>query len=429
MEANGERGDTTHLSDPGKEARARSGIPIVPAFDGFRAFAIAGVVLLHLCGISGVIERSGDGIVAVLINGTFGHAIDVLFVVSGFVVFLPTVARSGDFGRIGAYAIRRAARLFPAYWLILALIFILLATVPVTPDVGLPGARDIGIHIFGLQTPAGMFISGIPMGFGINPPVWTLSLEVTFYIVLPLIASVYFRHPLIGLGIAALITVAWTTGFENIAWVTSKLGIEVSGIEMLRLLVASDQQLPSWAFSFALGMTGAWAYVRIRAMEPDPRRDRIIRIVQLVSLAGLLFFVWRAGSFAGDAPLKLVAQVARHDIDIALGYSACLAVLMVATTLGPSWAQKPFSVRPVRQLGDISYGIFLSHVVFIYYAGQLLDLPQDGTAATLLLWIAIVIPASTLYGYLSARFLEQPVRRWARRFGRAAEPAAPSKSG
>ena len=31
---------------------------------------------------------------------------------------------------------------------------------------------------------------------------------------------------------------------------------------------------------------------------------------------------------------------------------------------------------------------------------------------------ALVVPASVLYGYLSARFLEQPIRRWARRYGR-----------
>jgi hypothetical protein len=31
---------------------------------------------------------------------------------------------------------------------------------------------------------------------------------------------------------------------------------------------------------------------------------------------------------------------------------------------------------------------------------------------------AIVVPTAILYGYLSARFLEQPIRRWARKYGR-----------
>ena len=44
------------------------------------------------------------------------RSIEVLFIVSGFVVYLPTVARDGDFGKVGCLAIRRAARLIPAYY-------------------------------------------------------------------------------------------------------------------------------------------------------------------------------------------------------------------------------------------------------------------------------------------------------------------------
>jgi len=43
----------------------------------------------------------------------------------------------------------------------------------------------------------------------------------------------------------------------------------------------------------------------------------------------------------------------------------------------------------------------------------------------LLAFTAVVVPICVAYGYLSARLVEQPVRRWARRFGRRAqEPAA-----
>ena len=45
-------------------------------------------------------------------------------------------------------------------------------------------------------------------------------------------------------------------------------------------------------------------------------------------------------------------------------------------------------------------------------------LPQTGTIGAFALWAAIVFPTSLAYGYLSARFLEQPIRRWAHRFGR-----------
>ena len=94
-------------SDPGKQSRAAAGIPVVAAFDGFRAFGILGIVLLHVLGYSGVLSAAGRVSFTQLAFGTLGQFVDILFVVSGFVVFLPTVARGGEFGSVSAYAIRR----------------------------------------------------------------------------------------------------------------------------------------------------------------------------------------------------------------------------------------------------------------------------------------------------------------------------------
>ena len=60
-------------------------------------------------------------------------------------------------------------------------------------------------------------------------------------------------------------------------------------------------------------------------------------------------------------------------------------------------------------------------MVIAFYAAALFDLPDDGSIGSLATWLAVVVPAAVLYGYLSARFLEQPIRRWARRFGNRRE--------
>ena len=57
-------------------------------------------------------------------------------------------------------------------------------------------------------------------------------------------------------------------------------------------------------------------------------------------------------------------------------------------------------------------------MVLAFYLGSLISMPRSGSAGALLVWILAVVPASVLYGYLSARYVEQPIRRWARRFGR-----------
>ena len=51
--------------------------------------------------------------------------------------------------------------------------------------------------------------SHFAIGFGINGPLWLLSIVVTFYAVLPFVARRYSRHPLVGLALAAAVTIAW----------------------------------------------------------------------------------------------------------------------------------------------------------------------------------------------------------------------------
>src|SRR5436190_23275883 len=115
------------VADPGKEWRRGHQIPVVAAFDGYRGWAVLGVVLFHVFQVSGAFNAMGDGPLGVLAWGILPRSIQGLFVVSGFVIFLPTVARGGDFGRLSSFAIRRAARLFPAYYLVLGIFILLLA--------------------------------------------------------------------------------------------------------------------------------------------------------------------------------------------------------------------------------------------------------------------------------------------------------------
>ncbi|MBK8293955.1 MAG: acyltransferase [Solirubrobacterales bacterium] len=403
----------SHLSDPGKEARAKSGVPVVPVFDGFRAFAILGVVMLHMFGASGVVAFGDDGLLARLVWGTNGRVVEVLFVISGFVVFLPTVARSGDFGSLASYAIRRAARLLPAYWLVIAICLVLIGLVDLNPDVPLPGFVSVAGHVSGLEVPISLFTSNYPVGFGVNPPLWTLSLEVAFYIVLPIIAAVYFRHPWIGLGIAAVVTAVWDTFFHHVVDIASAVDIVVSASEALRLLTASGAQLPAWAFSFALGMTGAWAYVAItRSPDSAERRKRVAALLG-VSATALMVLAFVLGGYFSDVP---------GPLPLSMAFSLALATTMLLIALAPNQIQWPFANERIRALGDISYGIYLIHLVLVIFLGQKLSLPRDGTFGDLLIWMAVVMPLSILYGYLSARFLEQPIRRWARKFGRRAAP-------
>ena len=401
-----------HLSDPGKEARARSGIPVVPAFDGFRAFAILGVVVLHLTILSGVVATEEQNLIARLVWGTFGHAVEILFIVSGFVVFLPTVARGGEFGSLLSFAIRRGARLLPAYWMILLVSLLIIAVFD--PAISnFDGFRDALLNFTGTMVPAGLFIPGIPLGFGLNQPLWTLSVEICFYLVMPLVALAFFRRPLLGLILALAITIGWTIAFDHVNRITDLLGMAPDFNELVRIKLASAIQLPAWAYSFGLGMAGAWVWVRLdRARESSNSAARAASRapwIALASGAGLLILAWPIGGYYEET---------RESLWLSLLYSTVLAVFMVSLSLSPRRWQGPFAAAPVRRLGDISYGIYLSHMVLALTIASEITLPQNGNLGSFAVWTLAVVPAAILYGYLSARFLEQPIRRWARKYGR-----------
>ena len=405
------------LDDPGKDDRAAHGVPVVPAFDGYRAFAIMAIVLFHTLINSGVVADAGGNWGGQMIWGVLPHLVDVLFIISGFVVFLPTVAQDGRFGDVGSYAIRRAARLLPAFWLSLVVLLVAMALVsPSYPP--FPGLGEILINFSGEHEIATMFDSSLVAGFGINLPLWTLTLEIGFYIVLPFIAARYFRRPLIGLAIAAAIAILWREAFAHMGDIASLFGLHPSPERLLELRFASDQQLPHWAFSFAAGMTGAWAYVRIRRRYDPAEVARIAAPIAAAALAATAAFAYLAGRYAIDNPIPIPAAIARQSVFIAIGYTASLATLMVSLALAPKRWQIAFANPLARRLGDISYGVYLIHGVILWVLIVQFALPQTGTIGAFALWAAIVFPTSLAYGYLSARFLEQPIRRWAHRFGR-----------
>ena len=74
--------------------------------------------------------------------------------------------------------------------------------------------------------------------------------------------------------------------------------------------------------------------------------------------------------------------------------------LSVSLTTGPLW--RALTNRPIRKLGDISYGIYLYHLLAISFAAATLGF-ATGDFADFLLYAAFALPVSVLLGWLSLR--------------------------
>lgn len=364
--------------------------PYPPAFEGYRGLVVVGIAVSHVMGAVNWLPPQ-ETLHAIRRASFF--SVEFLFVVSGFLLFLPVVARGG-FGSVRAYAIRRAARIMPAY--VMSLVATLLVAVaidyPIPPFIS--AVHVFGIHLLFLQLEFNV------SGFGLNQVYWYLSIIVVFYVLLPFIANRYLRHPFAGLAVAVAIVLGWRLVLQD----------HLTYIQFI--------QFPLFAGDFAIGMTAGWFFMRAWR---SPRREQLARhaiavsSLALVILLAMLYVVGReriTGTifFFGESPW------------LALAIPAAFAIVMGATSLMPPWAQWPLANRGARWLGEVSYGVFLYHALVIAIVVKALGFTADQQTSTFLEMASIVIPVSLVVGWLSTRYVEEPVRRWARSLY---EPSAP----
>lgn len=396
-------------SEPGGE-RTASGIPIVPALDGFRAVGIVGIVILHTFQAVGIgWGPDGNPLVQFLWACDIGQTcLNALFIVSGFVIYLPIVARGGRMGAVGAFAIRRAARLFPAYWFVLAVMLVLIATLPFESNlVHFPSLSELALTITTMEVPAEMFRFTYFLGFGMNRAIWTLSLDVTFYVLLILLAVRWYRRPLIGLALAVAVALGWRFVFSNVEDVASLLGTDVSAGTASNLRLAAEIQFPFWAMSFAAGMSVAQVFSRLNAGELHGLRPYLGARLQIAALVGAFLAIVGVAVFE---PTSITYSPLASTL-----YTALIGLFMLGTITASPRAQAPLANRVVRWTGDVSYGTYLIHLVILTMLLDFTGLPR-GTYPDAFLWIAIVVPLSVLWGWGSQRLLEQPTRQWASKY-------------
>ena len=138
--------------------------------DPVRAIAALMVVATHVASWAGLTRTPG---VVAAIGARLDVGVTVFFVLSGFLLYRPFV-RARLLGRTapsaGAYAWRRVLRIVPAYWVALALSALVL---------GMAEVWRSPLTYFGF---AQIYGDGVLGGL---PQAWTLCVEVTFYVFLP----------------------------------------------------------------------------------------------------------------------------------------------------------------------------------------------------------------------------------------------------
>src|SRR6478736_1000457 len=192
--------------------------------------------------------------------GELRIAVELFFVLSGFVLAQPWIrGRAPDLGR---YAVRRFARIAPAYWVAVLGSLALLH--------GTGHGRDIPLH----DLPKFMlFLSNVfpETRNQLDPPLWSLHIEVSFYVVLPLIGLALLRAKRPWIVCLSFIAagLAWTTVGTIHAWPPE-----------------ATWTLPTYLGAFAAGILAATLSVRPR-LAPA--------LVALGTVAVVANAVWHSG--------------------------------------------------------------------------------------------------------------------------------------
>lgn len=285
----------------------------------------------------------------------FGHAgVDFFFVISGFIILHVHGDDLGRPDRLRHYASRRFTRIYPIYWVILALtVALALLSGRVPPDVAWA---------------ATLLPTRVEPLVGVA---WTLQHEIIFYAIFAVLI-IHLRLGLVLLG-SWLAVIFWAQAGQSVG--------------LMPIFVSA------YNLEFFMGMAAAWWL-----------RHGVVSFPRTLLLMGLSMFLGFAaaevaGIFDGYAPAARLA------------YGLCSALVVVGLVAGER-SGRFSAASAVPWLGGASYSIYLFHLSFIGLADKVWN--RAGLADWVWAGYGVIVLAGIGGGVLVSRLVEYPLMRLVR---------------
>jgi peptidoglycan/LPS O-acetylase OafA/YrhL len=336
-------------------------------FDVIRLVAASQVVLFH-----GLEHLGPPGVT----HSVFGEALSwfpgvpIFFVVSGFLISL-SYERSPS---VAEYFRNRALRIFPALWacLLVSLAVIMLFAMPleVSPSAaGLLGWWAAQMSVAQFYNPE--FLRGFGVGV-LNGSLWTIPVELQFYLALPLLYAVLRRF-----------------SASHSAWLVTALSLVMLNVGVTQWASSQGTSLPvklmfvtvlPYLYLFLLGTVLQRQFTTVAPWLEG--RGLQWLAVYLVACAGAKALGWSVGNNDSN-PL--------------------LAILLGITTISLAFTARDWSERLLAG-NDISYGTYIYHMLVV---NALLAAGYDGQ----LRWVALAVLLTYVLALASWRIVEMPFLR------------------
>ena len=371
--------------------------PSTPRFDGvdaLRGVCILSVVLLHTWLRLTLRGRSLNPLLPrwalFLIFRNVIDAVPVFFAISGFLITYTCIRRFGSLRniRVPSFYRIRFARIAPLLLLVLAVLSILHLTY----------ASGFRIHAGQATLPQALFaaltfhLNWFEATHGYLPPawnvLWSLSVEEMFYLFFPLLCMLFLRsrsgRVLFALLLGTLIVIG---PFARQVW--------SAGNELWR-----EESYLGGTDCIALGCMTALllAWCQRRGRQPS---ERTLLAIVWAGVGIILALIWPWHT-AWRRPL---GQSGTWNTVMILAVCAVLFGTVLRNRAGRPWS------APIRWFGRHSYEIYMTHEFVVVWMTALCLRYGRTSGPALLVWAFAMAALSAPVGWLTAKYVSEPMNR------------------
>lgn len=317
---------------------ARSGHLHIPVLDGLRGIAVIGVMFFHFAMSPAAPSRLNDLLIRVSRFGWVG--VDLFFVLSGFLITGILIDAKSSAHYFRNFYARRTVRIFPLYYGVLALFYLIAPHTNLYPAEGVAAAERYQAWYW---LYASNFLIAFHNGWVFEQftHFWSLAVEEHFYLIWP--AIVYFVKP------------------AKLGWVCAGFiigGLVVRGFfEQFHFNMYYAHLLtPSRVDSLAMGGLIAVLARRGKGLAEMRLAAKCVAVLCIVG-TGIIYL--RVHDF--NPKFSLVRTVGFSVL--ALMFGAILVISMTGRSNG--LASRVLGGRVLRFFGKYSYGLYIFHVLIV----------------------------------------------------------------
>lgn len=349
----------------------------VDAIDGLRAVAALAVFAFHLTWRSPVLYDFAGPVV-----GHLDLGVEIFFMLSGFLIFGPyakALARADSLPSTLTYMARRASRIWPAYLIVLTAITV----------VGTAHLHGVGGFLKHASLTYLYFDDKGGRGLTLA---WTLVVEVSFYVFVPLVAFVLARLGRAMVGTTVVLIAVGAVMQRHAAYHETAPWVRI---------------LPPRLLMLGVGMLAAAVYHQGdgtgrlgRGLRRGAARPAALLAIAAVCYGALVVFLPASDSIGSLHAERFAKELAQTLM------AGCLVIPVLLASDGSGWWGRFLSHHALVYLGTVSYGLYLWHIPMLELWGD--QISSDDPRIAVAGWI-LSLACSLGLASVSWHLIERPV--------------------